>query len=1053
MIPPARVLPLLLCLVSIAGVLRAEDRLQFNRDIRPILSDACFHCHGPDEKERKGGLRLDLKEHAFQPGKSGAIPIVPGRPDDSEILVRVLLESADPDHMPPPESGKSLTPAQKDTLRRWIEQGAEYQGHWAFITPDRPAIPTIEGHPHPVDAFLADRLRREGLALQPEADRATLLRRVSLDLTGLPPTLAELDAFERDTAPDAYEKAVDRLLASPHFGERMALEWLDLARYADSNGFQSDGSRQMWLWRDWLIGAYNRNLPFDRFTIEQLAGDLLPGATEDQIIATGFNRNHRLNGEGGRIQEEWFVETVIDRVETTGMTWMALTLNCARCHDHKYDPLTQREFYQLFAFFNSNQESGVLEGGDGKNTAPVLRVAGAAQKAEFARLDAAVAAAEAEVKAAPTRVAAALAAWEAEQRQILARGERAAVWQSAAGETAKSLGGATLTRQPDGSWLATGTNPPNDTYEITLPLPAGTFGGVRLEVLPDPALPNKSLGRGSNGNFVLSGVELTLRTPGQPDQPVPLARAVADYEQSGYGIAEILANAKVPGSKGPKGWAVDGNAADKRLPRRAMFLPATPVTVAAPAVLTVTLRHQAGFRDHNIGRFRLSLTTHDPALVQLDGGSGLPQPILAILATDPPARTAEQTRALETFYRGLPAHPLSRAQAALETAKASRKAVEEAIPSVMIMKEAAQPKDAFILTRGEYDKPTDKVTRGLPAVLPPLEKGDPLNRLGLARWLVSGEHPLTARVWINREWERLFGTGIVKTSENFGSQAEWPSHPELLDWLAVEFVSPTRLPAVQGRPATSWDMKAMIKFLVTSRAYRQSSATTPALVARDPENRLLARGPRFRLRGELVRDQALAAGGLLVPTLGGPSVRPYMPEGVWDETSRYGDLRGYQADTGDGLYRRTLYTIWKRTGAPPTLLLFDAPTREVCTPKRSRTNTPLQALALLNETTYVEAARALAQRMIREGGATAADRLAVGYRLATARRPDAATLQLLVQGYERRLTTFRAAPDSARAYISHGASRPDPALDPAELAAYTVSASILLNLDRVVTRD
>ncbi|MBL9152889.1 MAG: PSD1 domain-containing protein [Verrucomicrobiales bacterium] len=1053
MIPPARVLPLLLCLVSIAGVVRAEDRLQFNRDIRPILSDACFHCHGPDEKERKGGLRLDLKEHAFQPGKSGAIPIVPGRPDDSEILVRVLLESADPDHMPPPKSGKSLTPAQKDTLRRWIEQGAEYQGHWAFITPDRPAIPTIEGHPHPVDAFLADRLRREGLALQPEADRATLLRRVSLDLTGLPPTLAELDAFERDTAPDAYEKAVDRLLASPHFGERMALEWLDLARYADSNGFQSDGSRQMWLWRDWLIGAYNRNLPFDRFTIEQLAGDLLPGATEDQIIATGFNRNHRLNGEGGRIQEEWFVETVIDRVETTGMTWMALTLNCARCHDHKYDPLTQREFYQLFAFFNSNQESGVLEGGDGKNTAPVLRVAGAAQKAELARLDAAVAAAEAEVKAAPTRVAAALAAWEAEQRQILARGDRAAVWQSAAGETAKSLGGATLTRQPDGSWLATGTNPPNDTYEIALPLPAGTFGGVRLEVLPDPALPNQSLGRGSNGNFVLSGVELTLRTPGQPDQPVPLARAVADYEQSGYGIAEILANAKVPGSKGPKGWAVDGNAADKRLPRRAMFLPATPVTVAAPAVLTVTLRHQAGFRDHNIGRFRLSLTTHDPALVQLDGGSGLPQPILAILATDPPARTAEQTRALETYYRGLPAHPLSRAQAALETAKASRKAVEEAIPSVMIMKEAAQPKDAFILTRGEYDKPTDKVTRGLPAVLPPLEKGEPLNRLGLARWLVSGEHPLTARVWINREWERLFGTGIVKTSENFGSQAEWPSHPELLDWLAVEFVSPTRLPAVQGRPATSWDMKAMIKFLVTSRAYRQSSATTPALVARDPENRLLARGPRFRLRGELVRDQALAAGGLLVPTLGGPSVRPYMPEGVWDETSRYGDLRGYQADTGDGLYRRTLYTIWKRTGAPPTLLLFDAPTREVCTPKRSRTNTPLQALALLNETTYVEAARALAQRMIREGGATAADRLAAGYRLATARRPDAATLQLLVQGYERRLTTFRAAPDSARAYISHGASRPDPALDPAELAAYTVSASILLNLDRVVTRD
>jgi hypothetical protein len=1050
-----RPIPLLLLIVACApsGGVRAEDRIQFNRDVRPILSDACFQCHGPDEKERKGGLRLDLKAEAYQPGKSGAIPLVPGKPGDSEVLVRVLLESDDPDLMPPPESGKSLTSAQRETLRKWIEQGAEYQGHWAFITPDRPEVPAIDGAPHPVDAFLADRLKLEGLAMQPEADKATLLRRVSLDLTGLPPSLAEQDAFEKDTAPDAYERAVDRLLASPHFGERMSLEWLDFARYADSNGFQSDGSRQMWLWRDWLIQAYNRNLPFDQFTIEQLAGDLLPNATEDQIIATGFNRNHRLNGEGGRIEAEWFVETVIDRVETTGMTWMALTLNCARCHDHKYDPISQKEFYQLFAFFNSNEESGVLGAGDGKNTAPLLHVADAGQKAALAKIDAEIAAAEARMKAANGEMAGALAKWEADLRAKLTRGAATQAWTAAANETAKSSGGATLTRQTDGSWLAGGKNPANDSYEVSLPVAAGDFGGVRLEVFPDPTLPGKSLGRGSNGNFVLTGVDLRIKAPGQPDVAVPVVKAEADYEQPAYTVAEVVNNAKTPGAKGTKGWAVDGNAPDKKLARRAMFLPAGKVTVPAGAVLIVTLRHQSSFGDHNIGRFRLSTTALEPGLARLDGSSGLPEEIRKLVTADPASRTAQEKQAIDAFFRANADHPVGLAKSALDAAKARRKAAEEAIPSVMVMKERPQPKEAFILTRGEYDRPAGMVERGLPAVLPALAKGEPVNRLGLARWLVSGEHPLTARVWINREWERLFGTGIVKTSENFGSQAEWPMHLELLDWLAVEFVSPTRLPAVNGRPAGSWDMKAMLKFLVTSRAYRQSSVTTPDLVARDPENRLLARGPRFRLRGELVRDQALAAAGLLAPALGGPSVRPYMPEGVWDETSRYGDLRGYKADMGEGLYRRTMYTIWKRTGAPPTMLLFDAPNREVCTPKRSRTNTPLQALALLNEVTFVEAARALAERMIREGGTTAGERLATGYRLASARRPDAETVAILQKGLEKRLAEFAAAPESAKAYITHGASRPDAAIDPVELAAYTVTANILLNLDRVITRD
>ncbi|PAW63568.1 MAG: hypothetical protein B9S36_04490 [Verrucomicrobiia bacterium Tous-C2TDCM] len=1041
----------------LAGPSMAKEKLRFNRDIRPILSDACFHCHGPDEKERKGGLRLDLAEKAFLPGKSGLIPITPGKPDESEMLVRIFLESEDSDFMPPPESGKSLTPAQRDTLSRWIEEGAEYEGHWAFENPERPVLPVGKEKLHPVDAFLTNRLQQEGLAMQPEADRETLLRRVSLDLTGLPPTLAELDAFLADDSATAYEKVVDRLLASPHYGERMAMDWLDFARYADSNGFQVDDSRQMWPWRDWLIGAYNRNLSFDRFTIEQLAGDLLPSPTRDQIVATGFNRNHRLNGEGGRIEAEWFVETVIDRVETTGTTWMALTMNCARCHDHKYDPISQKEFYGMFAYFNSIEESGVLGiQGATRNTPPLLHLPTEKDSAELARLDGAIVAAEASVRAASGEMAGALARWEGDLRNRLAVGAGAAAasaWVATSGESAKSLGGASLTRQADGSWLAGGKNPNNDTYEITFPAEPGKIGGILLEVFPDASLPGKSLGRGSNGNFVMTGVELSLRGPGGKEQPIALVSAAADYEQTGYGVAAILENAKAPGAKVAKGWAIEGNSPDKKLPRRAMFLAAAPVTVPAGAVIAVRLRHQSNFADHNAGRFRISTTAHEPALVKLDGGFGLPANLVAILTNEPATRTAADRKALDTWFRANVDHPVKRSAATLAAAKKQRADFEQSLPSVMVMKEKPVAREAFVLNRGEYDRPADPVVRHLPAALPPLPEGAPQNRLGLAQWLVSGDHPLTARVWVNREWERLFGTGIVKTSENFGSQAEWPVHPELLDWLAVEFVSPTLLPAVNGKPAQAWDMKAMIKFLVMSNAYRQSSKVTPELVERDPENRLLARGPRFRLRGELVRDQALAVSGLMAPKVGGPSVRPYMPEGVWDETSRYGDLRNYRADAGDGLYRRSFYTVWKRTGAPPTMLLFDAPNRETCTPKRSRTNTPLQALALMNEVTFVEASRALAERMMREGGKTPEERLTTGYRLATSRRPDAETLLFLRDGFGSRLAEFQSQLDAAKALISQGASKPDPALDPSELAAYTVSANILLNLDRVISRD
>jgi len=1016
------------CLLLCSAVV-ADERLSFNRDVRPILSENCFYCHGPDAAHREADLRLDLRDEAV-----ATKALIPGQPDESRLVERISSAAAD-EIMPPPKSNKSLTTREKEILRRWIAEGAEYQGHWAFVAPQAPPVPRVESPRivNPIDQFIFDRLQRERLAPSAEADRVTLIRRVAFDLTGIPPTPEEVDAFTADSSPQAYEKLVDRLLASPRYGERMAMNWLDYARYADSNGFQTDSSRQMWRWREWVIDAFNRNVPFDRFTIEQLAGDMLPGATPDQIIATGFHRNTRLNGEGGRIVEEWFAETVIDRVETTGQTWMALTIGCCRCHDHKYDPITQKEFYQLFAFFNSVDESGVLDGGKSGNSKPVVSVASTEQLAEQAKLVAAVNAAEAHVKTIEMQLPQLQREWEAKFAAQLA--EQGSAWRPLVPTGVVSRGGATMKRLDDGSWLAGGKNPPHDWYTITAPLAAGEFTGLRLETLPDASLPGRSLGRASNGNFVLTGVEAEITAPAL-ERPirVALTRAEADYEQKGYEVKSLVGT----GSK--RGWAVDGNDPAKRLARKAMFLAAAPISVPEQATLTVRLKHEGAFANHNIGRFRLDVTRLAPAIVKLDG-VGVPESIRAALQIVPAKRTPAQRDESAKFFREQADGPLTRATAELAEARRKLTEYQDSLPSTMVMKELAQPRAAYVLKRGEYDKPGDKVERGLPAVLPPLPSNAPLNRLGLARWLVSPEHPLTARVWVNRQWEKFFGTGLVKTVDNFGLQSEPPSHPELLDWLATEFV---RL---------KWDMKALQKLIVTSATYRQASHVTPMLLKRDPENRLLARGPRFRLPAELVRDQALAASGLLVEKIGGPSVRPYMPEGVWDETSKYGDLRGYKHDAGDGLYRRSLYTIWKRTAAPPTMLMFDSPSREVCAVKRARTNTPLQALALLNEVTYVEAARTLAQRMMLSGGSSPSERIGWGFRRVTGRLPDAAELEILVRGYERQSAKYRADVDGARKLITLGASPPDAKLDVAELAAYTLTANVLLNLDEVVTKE
>jgi hypothetical protein len=1042
-------IPIILTLLNVATQTFAAEKVRFNRDVRPILSDTCFHCHGPDEKERKGGLRLDLRDEAMKPAKSGATAIVPGKPEQSEIIVRILSKDAD-EVMPPNKLHKNLSVAQKEVLRKWVSEGADYEGHWAFIKPVR-VEPSVKAA-NPVDGFLRAKLATAGLQPSPAALREALIRRVTLDLTGLPPSPAHVQAFLADTQPGAYERVVDRLLASPAYGEHMAAPWLDLARYADSNGFQSDTSREMWHWRDWLINAFNSNLSFDKFTIEQIAGDMLPNAAKDQILATGFNRNHRLNGEGGRIVEEWFAETVIDRVETTGLTWMALTFNCCRCHDHKYDPITQKEFYQLFSYFNSCEETGVLGefGGSaetrrGGNTQPVLFLPTPENTRQLAELDEKVKQTEKQIAALRKELPEALASWEKEFSAALSNPSSS--WKSPALIEARSLGGATLSVQEDGALLAAGKNPSNDTYEIVLKPEQTQLTGLLLEVFPDASLPGKSLGRSAGGNFVLTGVEVDVQAPGETEPSgAVFMRAEADFEQKGYEVSKIVESQPKPAKgkrtadkkTGKPGWAVDGANPANKVPRKSLFV-CEPLDLPAGAKLTVRLVHASSFGDHNIGRFKIQTTSAPSALLSLKPSAGA-ETLKTALQIEPAKRTPAQRAEIEKFYIANTSNPIRQTETQIADLRKKLKDTTDSQESSMIMKEAANPRPAYILARGEYDKPAEEVSRAVPAVLPSLPPGAPNNRLGLAMWLVSGEHPLTARVWVNRMWERFFGTGIVKTTENFGSQADWPSHPELLDWLATEFV---RL---------NWDMKAMQRLIVTTEAYRQSAAVAPEHLAKDPENRLLARMPRLRLSAETLRDQALSISGLLVGKIGGPSVRPYMPEAVWDETSMYGNLRNYKPEEGEGLYRRTLYTIWKRTAAPPSMLLFDSPSREICTVKRSRSNTPTQALALLNEVTYVEAARKLAEGMLTEGGATPESRVEWAFMRVLSRKPDAFEKETVTKRLKSRLERIAPNETAALQLVSVGSSKPASTLPAAELAAYTVTANVLLNLDETVSR-
>ena len=1016
-------------MAMLAGGVMAADSISYNRDIRPLLSDKCFYCHGPDPEHRQAKLRLDNAEGAMR-DLGGYQAVVSGKPDASELISRIFTADQN-DLMPPPDSEKSLTPTEKDLLRRWIAQGAEYQAHWSFELPQRedpPEVTNAKWVRQPIDAFVLRRLEQEGLKPSPEASQETLIRRVSLDLTGLPPTPAEVEAFLTDESPKAYERVVDRLLNSKRYGERMALVWLNAARYADTHGYQADNEREMWIWRDWVINAYNRNQPFDEFTVEQIAGDMLPQATLEQKIASGFNRNHRINGEGGVIPEEYRTEYVIDRLETTGTVWLGLTVGCARCHSHKFDPISQHEFYSMFAFFNNVPENG-RDGRKG-NAVPKMTVPIPSMQPRVVAAEKRVADLRAQLTTDSPAFRKDLQEWTRKTSADLAAEKLGPMWNPIRPTEVTGNGGVKFEKLEDGSSLATGANPANPVYTVTLSPGARTITGIRLETLMHKNMTRGGLSRSVNGNFVLTEIELQAHRPDMNEpETLKFARATASYSQSRYPIKNAIdGNAKT-------GWAILGR--KKVEDTTAVFALSEPFAADPDTTFTLRLRHDMRFKQHAIGRFRLSLTSS--AKPALEGKDGLPANVVAALKVSAEARTKDQQKELADFYRDLsPAYNKQRQELA-----AARKSLEQvkkdAVTTVMVMSEMAERRPAFFLNRGQYDQPGEEVYPAIPASLGRLPDGAPTNRLGLAKWLIDDSNPLSARVTVNRYWQMYFGTGLVKTVDDFGAQGEFPSHPDLLDWLATEFIR------------SGWNIKAMQKLIVTSATYRQATAATAELRNRDPDNRLLARGPRFRLDGPAIRDQALAISGLLREKIGGPSVKPYQPAGLWEDVAG-NKARKYTQGRGDDLYRRSMYSFWKRAVAPPTMIIFDAGGRERCDVARRATNTPLQALATLNDVQFVEAARFLGHRMILEGGGSPKARLIHGWRLAVARTPDQVELNTLMRSYQQHHDHFKKNPDAAKELLTIG-EKPSGYKDEVELAAYTAVANVLLNLDETVNRE
>lgn len=949
----------------------ALEPVRFGRDVLPILSANCFSCHGPDERNRKAGLRLDVEAEAKAKRRSGS-PIAPGQPEKSLILAR--LTTTDPDVvMPPPSAHRHVTPEQIDTLRRWIAEGAPWGRHWSFEPVTRPAI---SGSQPPIDVLVSGALAKKGLALRTPAAPQTLVRRLWLDLIGLPPTPEIADKFAAEPSPAAYEKMVDELLQKPQFGEHWARMWLDLARYADTKGYEKDRGRTMWPYRDWVVNAFNADMPLDRFTTEQLAGDLLPNPTQQQLIATAFHRNTMANDEGGTDDEEFRVAAVKDRIDTTAQVWMGLTMGCAKCHTHKYDPISHNEYYSFYALFNQTEDT------DRFDDAPTMEVVSPADQEERKRLQARLDALNRELT---TLEEAADKLYEAEERK----------WRVAEVVEAVSSGGATIAAQKDGSVAVSGKVPQEDTAIVTLTLPAGTHTALRLEVLPEKLSSGElAVGRGGGQNFVLSELNVALLdTSGA--RAIKLKNARADFSQDNKPIT-----ATIDGDE-RTGWAIHPRTHERHM---AVFNFAAPLQLETSTKLRVTLAQQAG-EVLTLRRFRLAISSLDPDTLH------------------PRVATTE----LRKLYDDVAA------------AYQAQRNFNETVVRLPFMRELAadQHRVTKIHRRGNFLDPGDMVTPGVPATFSKFPADAPLNRLGVAQWLVNQDNPLTPRVWANRIWARLFGVGIVETEEDFGALGAAPTNPDLLDWLAAEYRD------------NGWSMKKLIKTIVMSNTYRQASDTTAALREADPRNLLQSRGARFRLNAEAVRDQALAVSGLLSSKMGGPPVMPPQPAGLWRST--YSGKTWVDAE-GEDRFRRGLYTYLKRTTPYPSMLTFDGGSGEVCQIRRIRTNTPLQALVTLNDPVYLEAAAGLAGRMIADAR-TPSLRAARGLRLALIRplRPGEAAPLIALQRDTQK--SFEAAPEKADALLKSARANVPTGISKPAFAAWLVTANAILNLDEFLSRN
>ncbi|WP_202796962.1 DUF1553 domain-containing protein [Pedosphaera parvula] len=1030
-----------------------SGQVNFSRDVLPILSDNCYQCHGPDEGARKAKLRFDTKDGAFRV-KDGKAVIAPGKSSKSELIRRITTTDVD-DLMPPPKSNRKLTAQQIDLLRRWIDQGAVWSRHWSFEPPQRPEVPKVKNTrwaQNQIDSFILARLQKENLKPSPEARKETLLRRITFDLTGLPPTLSEMDGFLADKSSNAYEKVVDRLLASPRYGERMATDWLDIARFADTHGYQMDRYRAMWPYRDWVIKAFNQNLSFDKFVLWQLAGDLVPNATKEQRLATAFNRLHCQNEEGGIVEEEYRVAYVVDRVNTMGTAFLGLTFECSRCHDHKFDPITQKDYYSLFSFFQNIDESGQTSYFTDSMPVPTLLLSDDATDTKLARLNTEITKKEQQLVAVRDTALDAFDEWLNTKTnkleipgliasfsfdEIVSNKIANAADPSKPGnpvENPKLVSGklgqcAELSGENGFTFPDLGKFSRTDPFSISLWLQTSTLA-PRAVILHHSKAPIDAGSRGyelllENGRVA---VGLHHMWPGN-SLKVTTSNAIPTNEWVHIAMT-------YDGSSHANGVQIyiDGEPTPLEVIRDGLFKDITYENGEPDLAIGYRFRDN-GFKGGRVDEFKLFNRALTPMEVSLLGGQNS---FSNTWNTTNSQLTSVQRDNLFTFYCATIYRPGFKLNDQLHQLRQEQNSLINPIPEIMVMRELPQPKPAYILKRGSYDAHGDQVSANTPAALPPLHADEPRNRLGLAHWLLSPENPLTTRVTVNRAWQMMFGRGLVETSDNFGRQGSFPTHPELLDWLACDFRE------------SGWDMKHLLKLIALSATYRQSSQANSELLARDPANELLARGPSRRLTAEMLRDQALATSGLLVEKIGGPSVKPYQPEGLWEEKAM--GAPHYDQGHGDDLHRRSLYTFWKRTVPNPAMIAFDASEKNTCTVRRQSTSTPLQALALLNDTQIIEAARHISQRMLKEGGTNLESQVSWTFRLLTDRRPTAREVKLLKELYQEQRELFANDKQATEKLLVIGEVKNDPTLNPADLAAGTVLAEAILNHDEAVMR-